>query len=161
MAGEQFYYGHLVPVERPERPERPDRPAGGWGGRPPDRPHPGEPEYPDAGLPPDPPGVWPPLEGPSFPIFPVPPGEGDGGEGPWEPGEIWPPIRPPLGELLPPTAGQPLPKNLCFAACYLTGYGWRWIVVDLNAIHRPEPPAGGIGGRPPNTRPLPPREPKA
>jgi hypothetical protein len=108
-------------------------------------------ETPDWGLeegerpevePPSPPGIWPPLEGPSFPIFPVDPDEG-GGEGPWEPGEIWPPIRPPFlgGDRLPaPAPGQPLPKRLVFVAVYIHKYGFRWVVCDLNAIHRPELP---------------------
>lgn len=102
---------------------------------------------------PDPPGVWPPLEGPDFPMFPIAPEDG-----PWEPGQIWPPMRPPHGSITPPGAapGQPLPKRLFFAACRLPEYGWKWIVVDLNAIHRPDKPAGGVGGRPPDTRPQPP-----
>jgi hypothetical protein len=92
----------------------------------------------------DPPGIWPPLEGPDFPIFPVPP------EGEWEPGEVWPPIRPPGG-----APGQPLPKQLFFACCRIPEYGWRWVVVDLNAMHRPEE------GWKPRPEPHPPeREPK-
>jgi len=42
---------------------------------------------------PDPPGIWPPLEGPDFPLFPVPPEDAED----WAPGEIWPPLRPPGG----------------------------------------------------------------
>jgi hypothetical protein len=103
----------------------------------------------------DPPGVWPPLEGPDFPIFPVPP---EGEEKPWEPGEVWPPIRPPGGgwqDRVPGSPGQPLPKKLFFACCRIPEYGWRWVVVDLNAIHRPEE------GWKPRPEPQPPeREPK-
>src|SRR5580693_5435842 len=163
MRSRRGYLARIVPVERPHLPEG-WRPGGGppdWGlpeGERPEvePPEPGEPGYP---LPPDPPGIWPPLEGPDFPLFPVPP------DGEWEPGEIWPPIRPPGGEGEGPstggpgtggTPGQPLPKRYFFALVYLTGYGFKWVVVDLNAMHRPErpdrpehPPAGGIGGRPP------------
>lgn len=154
-----FVYGFLRKARRHGwRPGRPDvglpgeeeDQTPGWGLPEGEGP---EVEPPDI---PDPPGIWPPLEGPDFPIFPVPPG----GEGPWEPGEVWPPIRPPGGGERPerPSAppgqpGQPLPKRLFFAACRIPEYGWRWVVVDLNAIHRPDWPAGGIGGRPPQTRP--------
>lgn len=150
----------IVPVSRP-----------GWGspgqglpgepGEPPDwgidEGEPPQVEPPEDGPPPrpmpSPPGIWPPLEGPSHPIYPIGPGDEHPDQGPWEPGEIWPPIRPPLGSHRPPpAAGQPLPKQLAFAAIWLQGYGWRWCVVDLNAVHfpsRPTPPAGGIVGRPP------------
>jgi hypothetical protein len=142
--------GYFFPVHRPGHglpwPERPIDP--GWGveeGELPEvePPEPGEPGHP---LPPNPPGIWPPLDGagPSHPIFPVEPDDG-----PWEPGEIWPPIRPPGGGRLPTAPGQPLPKQLFWALVHLTGYGFRWVVVDLNAVHRPTPPAGGIVGRPP------------
>lgn len=161
------YFARITPVERPGfgHPGQglPGEPGGppDWGleeGAGPDQGLPGEgvPERPHP-RPPQPPGIWPPLEGPSHPIYPI--GPEDGGEHPWEPGEVWPPIRPPGGGVAPPIAGMPgqpgqgLPKQLFFALVYLTGYGFRWVVVDLNAIHRPERPdrpAGGPIGRPPD-----------
>lgn len=145
-----LFMGILRQVRRPGRPGRPDI------GLPEEEDGP-EVQPPEGELPEDPPGVWPPLEGPDFPLFPVDPDEGGGeggGEGGFEPGEIWPPIRPPGGEKpslpRPPVApGQPLPKRLFFAACRIPGYGWRWVVVDLNKVHRPDLPAGGLPGRPP------------
>lgn len=162
MRGRRGILARIVPVERPHLPEgwTPPWGSGGppeWGLEEGEGPEvdPGEPGI-GHPLPPQPPGIWPPLEGPDFPIFPVPPG---GDEHPWEPGEVWPPIRPPGGGVAPPIAGMPgqpgqgLPKQLFFALVYLTGYGFRWVVVDLNAIHRPERPdrpAGGPIGRPPD-----------
>jgi hypothetical protein len=99
----------------------------------------------------DPPGIWPPLEGPDFPIFPVPP------DGEWEPGEVWPPIRPPGGGGAP---DQGLPKQLFFACCRIPEYGWRWVVVDLNAMHRPERPPGHPDQGLPEHPEHPEREPK-
>lgn len=137
----KYYVGEVREITRPSLPEDWERPSLPSRPTPPERPHPEPPE--DLGpLPPEPPGIWPPLEGPDFPLFPVPP------DIDFEPGEIWPPIRPPGGERpsLPVKPGQGLPKRLFFALVYLQGYGLRWVVVDLNAIHRPELP----GGRPPD-----------
>jgi hypothetical protein len=129
-----FVRGFLRVVSRRGRPEHPIAPEEGgppeWGieeGEPP------EVEPPEID-PPDPPGVWPPLDAPAHPIYPVSPDDGS-----WQPGEVWPPIRPPL-PAPPPVAGQPLPKQLWWAAVYIKGHGVRWIVVDLNAIHRPDLP---------------------
>jgi hypothetical protein len=110
----------------------------------------GSPGYPDIGLPEPPPGIWPPLTPehpwlplfPSHPIAPGGPGAG-GGEHPTHPielppGTVWPPLPPDVhGKYL---------------ALVLIGGGgrgamYRYVVIDADAY---EPPAGGIGGRPPD-----------
>jgi hypothetical protein len=103
----------------------------------------GEPGYPEGPEvePPDidpPPGIWP-GPTPGHPIEPVPPeGEGPGHLPELPPGAIWP--RPPG-----PVSG------LFVALAHIPSYGWRYIVIDPDAWPElpEEPPAGGIGGRPP------------
>jgi hypothetical protein len=104
-------------------------------------------EYPDIGLPTPPPGIWPPLT-PEHPWLPLPPGRPDQG-------------LPPSGEhpehpiVLPPgTVWPPLPPDVHgkYLALVLIGGGghgamYRYVVIDADAY---EPPAGGIGGRPPD-----------
>jgi hypothetical protein len=91
---------------------------------------------------PEPPGIWPPPT-PGHPIVPVPPeGEGPGHLPELPPGAIWP--RPP---------GEHAGKFVVLAR--IPQHGWRYIVIDPGAWPE-EPPAGGIGGRPPE-RPTPQR----
>jgi hypothetical protein len=81
-----------------------------------------------------PPGVWP-GPSPGHPIHPVPPaGEGPGHLPEIPPGSIWP--RPPG-----PVSGH------FIVLAHIPQYGWRYIVIDPDGW--PEPPAGGIGGVPP------------
>ena len=114
--------------------------------------------------PPDPPaGIWPPLT-PEHPWRPIP-------SWPERPGHGLPPGSPPAGgvggrppdrptpgepdeELPPGSIWPPLPPGVHgkFLALVLIGGGgrglhYRHVVIDADA--RPEPPAGGIGGRPP------------
>ena len=107
---------------RRRRPGRPDQglPPGedivdpGWGideGEPPQV----EPPDPDEA----PPGLWPPPTV-GHPIEPLPPGSQV------PPGSIWP--RPP---------GAPPGKFVVLA--WVPGYGYRYVVVDLNAVW-PQPP---------------------
>jgi hypothetical protein len=96
-----------------------------------------------------PPGVWP-GPSPGHPIEPVPPGDEGAGQLPIPPGSIWP--RPP----------GPV-EGLFVVLAHIPQYGWRYIVVDPDGWPEVEPPAGGIGGRPPPRpgAPIPPeREPK-
>ncbi len=82
-----------------------------------------------------PPGIWP-GPTPGHPIEPVPPGAG--GDHPstgFPPGSIWP--RPPAAH------------GKFVVLAHVPGYGWRYFSVDMDAL--PEPPAGGIAGRPPQT----------
>ena len=105
-------------------------------------------ELPEVEPPDPPPGIWPPPV-PAHPIQPVPPGD------PSEPGAIWPPPGG-LGKPMPkPPAqpGQPLPKNYLLVLAKIPGYGWKYIVVDVNAIMGRYPDQGLPGG-------IPPREPK-
>lgn len=97
-------------------------------------------ELPEVEPPDPPPGIWPPLT-PEHPWQPLPP---SGGQLPvFPPGAIWPPLPPGV-------SGQ-------YLALVLIGGGgkgvhYRYVVVDANA-QLPTPPAGGIGGTPPNVRP--------
>jgi hypothetical protein len=87
-----------------------------------------------------PPGIWP-GPTPGQPIMPVPPAAEGPGHLPSLPaGGIWP--RPPG-----PVSG------LFVALCHIPQYGWRYVIIDPDAIVIPEPPAGGVG-RPPD-RPVP------
>lgn len=119
--------------EFPERPERPERPE--------------SPERPGQGLPPS---VQPPAGGIGGrpPARPSPgPGGDEHPDTGFPPGAIWPPLPPGVhGKYLALVlvAGMP-------------GVKYRYVVIDADA--RPEPPAGGIGGRPP-ARPHPPGEPE-
>lgn len=133
------------------------------GGRP---EFPGFPERPGHGLPPTlpPKDEWPPLPPwfqpgvglpipptPEFPMVPIPPGEGEGGgeEG------IWPPI--PTPPTLPDLSG----KSLALAVIYLSRHVSvvRWVVIDHEEAKekfealKGRLPAGGIAGRPPQTKP--------
>jgi hypothetical protein len=131
-----------------EPPDVPDPPSGIWPPLTPEhpwRPIPSWPERPGHGLPPG-----------------APPAGGVGGRPPERPGPGEPDEELPPGSIWPP-----LPPGVHgkFLALVLIGGGgrglhYRYVVVDADA--RPEPPAGGIGGRPPD-RPgpgTPPREPK-
>jgi hypothetical protein len=108
----------------------------------------GEPHYPEGPEvePPDidpPPGIWP-GPTPGHPVQPLPPGVD------LPPGGIWPPASSPV-------------EGLFIALAHIPNVGWRHIVIDPDAIEWPEPPAGGVGGRPPPRpgAPIPPeREPK-
>lgn len=105
------------------------------GDTPPERPVPEPPEDLEP-----PPGIWP-GPTPGHPIVPIPPAAEGPGHLPSLPaGGIWP--RPPG-----PVSG------LFLALCHIPGHGWRYVVIDPDAIVIPEPPAGGIG-RPPE-RPTP------
>lgn len=145
--------GPIIP-ERPEFPERPGRPI-----------------YP---VPPSrddlidmlPPGLKP---GVGLPIPPTP-------EHPWAPvdphpeePEIWPPPGAVWPPLRPERPGMPdmTGKTLVAAAFYVSGFHrppvWGYTVIDHDAARgfvervkawvKAHWPAGGIGGRPPQTRP--------
>jgi hypothetical protein len=121
--------GHLPGWGRPERPERPERPGrpgnrppGSWGGRPVD------PGY----------GV---DEGGGDHIWPFPPGSGL----PPAPGQPLPPVDPPPGTIWPPLPPDIDVHGKLLLLAWIPGVGNRWIIVNV-----PEPPAGGIGGRPPD-----------
>ena len=126
-----FVRGFLRVVSR-GRPGQPLPPEEGgppdWGIEEGERPEVEPPEE----IPDPPPGLWPPPTV-GHPIQPVPPG------GPEEPGAIWPPpggVTKPLPK--PPVApGQPAPKNYMLVLARIPGYGWKYIVVDVNAIVRP------------------------
>jgi hypothetical protein len=126
-------------------------------------------ERPDQGLPPPPPGIWPPPV-PAHPIVPIPPG----GSTP-PPGTIWPspghpahpiagnPPRPDQGLPTPPAPGQPprpdqglpptgmdphpshpIATGTYWCLVYLPGFGWKYVVVDPsltidNALPGPQP----------------------
>jgi hypothetical protein len=106
-------------------------------------PWPGRPTDPDYGLeegerpevePPDidpPPGIWP-GPSPGHPIEPIPPGDPGHPDTGFPPGSIWP--RPPHAH------------GKFIVLAHVPGYGWRYFSVDMDAL--PEPPAGGVGGRP-------------
>jgi hypothetical protein len=96
----------------------------GWGvdeGEPPQVEPPEEP----------PPGIWP-GPTPGHPIEPIPGGPEHPDTG-FPPGSIWP--RPPHAH------------GKFIVLAHVPGYGWRYFSVDMDAL--PEPPAGGVGGRPP------------
>jgi hypothetical protein len=128
--------GELPEVEPPDppigiwpplTPEQPWRPIPSWPERPSTGPVPTPPQPPAGGIggrPPDRPGPG--------------PGDGEAGHLPvLPPGMIWPPLPPDVhGKYLALVlvAGMP-------------GVKYRYVVVDADA--RPQPPAGGIGGRPP------------
>jgi hypothetical protein len=130
---------------------------------------PGDPEYPSTGfpglrpgqgLPPHLPPIseWPPLPPflqpgvglpiPPTPEYPMVPVEPDP-----EAPEIWPPVRPEFPDL----SGKSLALELVFVSRHVAR--WHWIVIDhadakakWQAI-KGKLPAGGVAGRPPNTRP--------
>lgn len=133
MAQGEFIAGYFTPLEKPGRPEL----------KPPDF---GKPVQPLPPLPPVDPPIDPPEidEGATIehPIFlPDKPG--------LPPGFVWPPFDPSDG-----LHGKVL------LLCWVPGVGKKWIVVDVPSLPGtwpPEgwqPPAGGIGGTPPN-RPAP------
>lgn len=147
---------HVHPIERPEWPVDPDYgiegPARPGHGLPPQLPPKDEwPELPPwfqpgVGLP-----IPPTVEHPWVPIPPDPEVT--------DPPEIWPPL--PEMPSLPDLSG----KTLILARFYVSRHVnfLRWIVVDtdealdkakaaLEAI-KGKLPAGGVGGRPPQTRP--------
>lgn len=150
--------GHpWVPPSRPTLPPDWQRPE-----LPPDWERPSLP--PDFELPPLPPGLAP---GPGHPIPPTP-------DHPWipvdpapeepevwpPPGVVWPPIRPDLPGL-PDLSG----KTLVLALLYVSRHAprWGWVVIDHDEAKsflekvkdwlKAHWPAGGVGGRPPQTRP--------
>jgi hypothetical protein len=136
------------PGGRPGRPERPGH-LPGWG-RPPGRPG-NRPPGSWGGRPVDP--GWGVDEGDGGDhIWPFPPGSGL----PPVPGQPLPPVDPPPGTIWPP-----LPPNVdihgkLLLLAWIPGVGNRWVVVNV-----PEPPAGGIGGTPPQRPgPTPPPTPK-
>jgi hypothetical protein len=90
----------------------------------PDTGLPSLPGAPDQGLPPPPPGIWPPLNG-NHPVQPLP-GTPDQGL-PAPPGSVWPPVPGGKGKFLV-LAGIP-------------GVGWRYVVVDLSL--QVSPPIAG------------------
>lgn len=127
-------------------------------------------ERPDQGLPPPPPGIWPPPV-PAHPIVPIPPG----GTTP-PPGTIWPspghpahpivppsagsPPRPDQGLPTPPAPGQPprpdqglpptgmdphpshpIATGTYWCLVYLPGFGWKYVVVDPSLSIDASPPA--------------------
>jgi hypothetical protein len=99
-----------------------------------------------------PPGIWPPptIGHPVHPIAPGDPNKPGHLPSP-PPGAIWPPVDSPV-------------EGLFIVLAHIPDHGWKYIVIDPDAWERPdiEPPAGGIGGRPPQ-RPgpgVPPAEPK-
>jgi hypothetical protein len=111
----------------------------------------------DNELPEPPPGIWPPLtpEQPWRPIPGRPPHVGGGparppaapDQGlPGEPGEDLPP-----GSVWPPLPPGVHGKFLALVLIGASGHGahYRYVVVDADALPE-EPPAGGIGGRPPH-----------
>jgi hypothetical protein len=138
--------------------EYPDQglPPGGhgpWPGRPgqglprPPRPPHVWPRPPGGGLPVDPGwgvgGRWPERPGHGLPIFPSIPGKPDNSLPPVE-GEGPPPTDPPPGTIWPPLDHPGLPAGKAIALVAISGVGYRYVVVTI-----PEPPAGGIGGTPP------------
>jgi hypothetical protein len=160
--------GGYIEFERPEyeRPEWAGRPVDpGWGvpegGAPGHLPgYPGhipdhgfDPNYPDHSLPGEQPGTPPhlpddqivlamhiPGRGWKHKMFPMPTGRPGQGLPPQRPGIGGGPIYPEGPEVQPPHPGQGLPGRPEYPS------------------QRPpyQPPAGGIGGRPPDTRPPPP-----
>jgi len=83
---------------------------------------------------------------PEFPMVPIPPGAG-GEEG------IWPPVRPEL----PDFSGKSLALAYVFVSRHVSKL--VWVVIDHEAAKeafqkvKDKLPAGGIAGRPPQTRP--------
>jgi hypothetical protein len=166
-----------------------NRPPGGWGGRPVDPDWGvDEGEYPDQGLPggghfwperpgnrpPRPPHTWPrppgggglPIDpgwgvggrperpGHGLPIFPSIPGKPDNSLPPVD-GEEPPPVDPPPGTIWPPIPPEiGIPPGKVIALVAISGVGYRYAVLTI-----PTPPAGGVGGRPPE-RPTPPGQPE-
>jgi len=144
--------------ELPGRPGRPPRPPGGrpidpgfgWGGgeRPGHLPsHGGRPIDPGFGV----------EEGGDIGIWPVPP---EGGALPGVPGQPLPPVDPPPGTVWPPLPPS-IPAGKAIALVAISGVGYRYVVITIPpAGERPGvPPAGGVGGRPPQ-RPTPPGQPE-
>jgi hypothetical protein len=107
-------------------------------------------EYPDNELPSPPPGIWPPPTI-GHPVHPIAPGDPDkpGHLPAPPPGAIWPPVTSPV-------------EGLFVVLAHIPDHGWKYIVIDPDAWERPdiEPPAGGIGGRPPPRPGQPVPEPK-
>jgi hypothetical protein len=137
--------GHL-----PSRPGRPIDPGFGWGGgeRPGHLPsYGGRPIDPGYGV----------EEGGEIGIWPVPP---EGGALPGVPGQPLPPVDPPPGTIWPPLPPS-IPAGKAVALVAISGVGYRYVVITIPpAGERPGvPPAGGIGGRPPQ-RPTPPGAPE-
>jgi hypothetical protein len=109
-------------------------------------------EYPDIGLPPPPPGIWPPLT-PEHPWLPLPPGTE-------HPGHPLPPTgggeHPEHPIVLPPgTVWPPLPPDVHgkYLALVLIGGGgrgamYRYVVIDADAEHPSHPDRPGRPGRP-------------
>lgn len=97
-----------------------------------------------------PPGIWPPptIGHPVHPIAPPSPGAPGHLPSP-PPGAIWPPVESPV-------------EGLFIVLAHIPDHGWKYIVIDPDAWERPdiEPPAGGIGGRPPPRPGVPQPEPK-
>jgi hypothetical protein len=162
---------HVREVNRPDMPDMPD-----WGR--PDIGLPGEPEMPGTGLPPGRPGhpiypvlpprdQWPPLPPwlepgvglpipPTIehPIVPLPPDIDP-------PVGIWPPVRPEFPDLSD--------KSLALALIFVSRHKpvWAWVVIDheegkaaikeafdkAKQAIKDRLPAGGIAGRPPQTKP--------
>jgi hypothetical protein len=58
-------------------------------------------------------------------------------------GEEPPPVDPPPGTIWPPLPPE-IPAGKAIALVAISGVGYRYVVITI-----PEPPAGGIGGRPP------------
>ena len=99
-------------------------------------------------------------------MVPIPPVDENGGEGGGEGGGgeegVWPPLPQPPS--FPDLSG----KSLALACIYISRHVsvLRWIVIDHDEAKekfqniKDKMPAGGIGGRPPDTRPIPPREPR-
>lgn len=119
--------GHLPGWGRPPRPGRPEMPERpghlpGWGGRPSRPVDPG----------------WGVDEGDH--IWPLPPGAGL----PPSPGQPLPPVDPPPGTIWPPLPPGIDITGKALLLAWIPGVGNRWVVVTI-----PEPPAGGIGGTPP------------
>jgi hypothetical protein len=117
----------------------------------------GEPNYPEGPEvePPEiepPPGIWPPPTV-GHPVHPIAPDNGGGAPGHLPappPGAIWPPVTGPV-------------EGLFIVLAHIPDHGWKYIVVDPDGWPEYEPPAGGVGGRPPPRpgAPIPPeREPK-
>jgi hypothetical protein len=154
-----------------------DLEAGGGEGEAPGQGLPGFPGRPGHGLPPSwggehrpvqplprPPWErphWPP--GPTDPDFGIPE-EGGGEDAGQLPGEIdptdppdeipAPPIELPPGSIWPPLPPS-APPGTHWYLMYISGVGHRYgkFVVPETPPQRPHPPAGGIGGRPPERPP--------
>lgn len=93
------------------------------------------------------PGVGLPIPpSPEHPMVPIDPSEPDGPE-------IWPPVRPEF----PDMSGKTLALALVFVSRHIAK--WHWVVIDHEDAKKKwqaikdKLPAGGIGGRPPQTKP--------